>query len=792
MRKLTLAVLLLLPGLLSFAGDVTKSQALKIARSFLRDNAAQMKVRQNVGSDDLRLVYTADDTKGRSCVYVFNAGSNAGFVLVSAEDRAAEVLGYSDTGSFDLDRMSPEMRNWMEGYVDEITYIRDNNVETAPQKSTNGGKKVAPLLGNIMWDQGAPYNNMCPDYDISSKCATGCVATAMAQVMYYHRWPETGKGSYTYAPAIMGGRTLTADFGSTHYSWDDMTPKYDSNSSEAGCDAVAELMLHCGISVSMNYSLSSGAGSDVIPYALFNYFDYDKGVAYRQRSNYSSEEWQQIIEDEIDNGRPVIATGRSSSGGHAFVFDGYDENGFVHVNWGWSGMSNGYFRTSALNPPLQGTGGSAGGYNYDQQIITGIQRPKENSCEDVELVSTEGLVPAQKTIDNGGSTDISLRGMIYNAGWKASSFEYAMLLADAQGSTVEVYRTDAAYELEVGYGFYGPLTENVKFGKLSDGDYKLYPVCRQHGSDGEWSRIRDEYVGYPNYLNVSVSGDRIAFAYPDYFDLSIDEMDSPAEIYAGVPSCTRATVVNGGDVNYLGDVMVTVYDSKTLRPVASGSKYKIDLAPGASAEVEFLDVMNLPAGDYKLAVTDDDNRIISAMREVSVKDAPAQAAVLTTAAQLSFADNENVDARSMNITARLKCDSGVFGGYVYLYIFNESGAVIRGCLDPQYLMLKSGETADVTFSGAFENGVPGTTYVAALLLYNGSTYSYIKPMESSTCVFRLAPETTGIDSAVAGDTGVKVKIYDMNGCLRPETDTETLPKGMYIVKKGNSVRKIVK
>ena len=441
---------------------------------------------------------------------------------------------------------------------------------------------------------------------------------------------------------------------------------------------------------------------------------------------------------------------------------------------------------------MQGTGGSAGGYNYDQQIITGIQRPKENSCEDVELVSTEGLVPAQKTIDNGGSTDISLRGMIYNAGWKASSFEYAMLLADAQGSTVDVYRTDAAYELEVGYGFYGPLTENVKFGRLSDGDYKLYPVCRQYGSDGDWSRIRDEYVGYPNYLNVSVSGDRIAFVYPGYFDLSIDEMDSPTEIYAGVPSCTRATVVNGGDVNYLGDVMVTVYDSKTLRPVASGSKYKIDLAPGASAEVEFLDVMNLPAGDYKLAVTDDDNRIISAMREVSVKDAPAQAAVLTTAAQLSFADNGNVDARSMNITARLKCDSGVFGGYVYLYIFNESGAVIRGCLDPQYLMLKSGETADVTFSGTFENGVPGTTYVAALLLYNGSTYSYIKPMESSTCVFRLAPETTGIDSAVAGDTGVKVKIYDMNGCLRPETDTETLPKGMYIVKKGNSVRKIVK
>lgn len=792
MRKLTLAVLLLLPGLLSFAGDITQPQALKIAQSFLRDNVTSMKSQQKGGSDALKLVYTADDTKGRSCVYVFNAGQDGGFVLVSAEDRATQVLGYSDTGSFDYDRMSPEMRNWMAGYVDEITYIRDNNVEFAQENRANDGKRVAPLLGNIMWDQSAPYNNMCPNYDISSRCATGCVATAMAQVMYYHRWPEVGKGSYTYAPAILGGRTLTADFGSTYYAWDDMLPMYDSNSSEASCDAVAELMLHCGISVSMNYSSSSGAGSDVIPYALFNYFDYDKGVAYRQRDNYSSEEWQQIIENEIDNGRPVIATGRSSAGGHAFVFDGYDENGFVHVNWGWSGMSNGYFRTSALNPPLQGTGGSEGGYNYDQQIITGIQPPQSGTYEDVELVSTEGLVPAQKTIANGGSTDISLRGMIYNAGWKTSKFEYAMLLTDAQDNTVEVYLTDIAYELEKDYGFYGPMTANVKFGKLADGEYKLYPVCRQYGSDGAWSRIRDEYVGYPNYLNVSVSGEEITFIYPDYFDLNIDEMDVPAEIYAGVPSCTRATVVNGGDVNYLGEVMVTVYDKNTLRPVASGSKYKIDLAPGASVDVEFFDTFNLPAGDYMLTVTDDDNRLISTMREVSVENAPAETAVLTPAAKLSFADNANVDASSMNITASLKCEQGVFGGYVYLYIFNESGAVIRGCLEPQYLMLKSGDTADVTFSGAFENGVPGTVYLAALLAYNGTSYGYLNPIENSTCYFMLAPETTGIDNAVTDEMDGKVKIYDMNGRLRPETSTEMLPKGMYIVKQGERTRKIVK
>lgn len=792
MRKFTFAILLVLPGLLSFAGEITQPQAMKIAHSFLRNQVAPTQSLQKSKSEALQLAYTANDAAGRSCLYVFNAGQNEGFVLVAADDRAFEILGYSNTGHFDYSRIPTEMRNWIEGYVDQITYIRKNNITGSSEGQAHTDRNVSPLLGEIMWDQGAPYNNMCPDYDISSKCATGCIATAMAQVMYYHRWPKVGKGSYTYAPPILGGHTLTADFGATHYAWDDMLPAYDSNSSDASCDAVAELMLHCGISVNMSYSSASGATSEIVPYALFNYFDYDKGIAYRQRDNYSSEEWQQIIENEIDNGRPVIATGRSSAGGHAFVFDGYDTNGLVHVNWGWSGMSNGYFRTSALNPPLQGTGGSTGGYNFDQQIITGIQPPQTDTYEDVELVSTEGLVPAEKSITNGGNTDIALHGMIYNAGWKTSKFEYALLLTDTQGNIVEVFRTGKVYEIEVNYGFYGPLTENVQFDQLPDGDYKLYPACRHYESNGAWTRIRDEYVGYPNYLNIHVGNNKIEFDYPDYFDLNVDKIELPSEMYVGMPAYTKATILNNGDVNYLGEIMVTIYDTNTLRPIASGSKYKIDLAPGASVEVDFFDTYSLVAGDYLLTVTDDDNRLISPLHEIEVKEAPSETAILSPATKLSFADNANVDPQSMEITASLKCEQGIFSGYVYLYIFNESGAVIRGCLDPRYLLLKEGETADITFSGVFENGEPETIYLAALLVYNGVSYGYIDPIENSTCYFKLAPEVSGINNIVMDGEKQPMRIYDLSGRLRPETNTEMLPKGMYIVKQGQLTRKIIK
>ena len=790
MKRFTFIILSVLFSVMSFAEDINPAQALAIAKSFLDGSSGQTRS-PVMSSRQLKLAHTAIASDGKNGLYVFNVGNNGGFVIVAADDGAHEILGYSDSGSFDTNSISPEFKSWIAGYADEIAYIRRTGYRGAETVQAAPRKAVAPLLGDIMWNQDEPYNDMCPSYDLNARCATGCVATAMAQVMYYHRWPETGVGSHTYSPSILGGGTLTADFGNTRYAWDDMLPTYDATSSEASREAVALLMLHCGISVDMEYSTSSGAGSAEVAIALATYFNYDKGVAYRQRTNYGSLEWDNAIKNEIDAGRPVIATGRSSAGGHAFVFDGYDDNGLIHVNWGWSGMSNGYFRTTALMPPVQGVGGADGGYNYDQQIITGIQKPQEGSEPDIELVSSEGLVPAEETIANGASTDFRLCGMLRNAGWQDSEFDYGLMLTDADGNITKVVETGVSDVLYVGYMIFGPDFNDVSLGTLAPGEYTLYPVCRVKGGSGAWNRIRDEYVGYPNYIYLTATESEITFSYPEYFDLDIAELQLPEEVYAGVPAQIGGTVTNNGDVDYLGDIHVSIVDKDTKRSVATGSAYKIDLAPGASLDLELIDSYTLEPGNYLVTVVDDDNKRIAPLSEITVNEAPAEAAVFGPAEQLSFADNNNVDKNNMDITAKITCTSGVYGGYIYLYLFNETGTVQEGCLTPQYLFIKEGQTVDVTFGGAFENGVPGTVYTACLMTYDGNVLSFLSPMELSVCQFRLSDITSSIDNIETADEA-PTAIYDISGKLLPTTDINSLPKGIYIVKRGGKTMKIVK
>lgn len=796
MRKFTLVVLCTLSALFMSARDISQTEALKIAKSFLSGKAALHGGESTGGKDKTRasatamkLAFTAKSAKGLNDFYVFNADNTGGFVIVSADDRAGQILGYADSGSFDYSTMPADAKNWMQGYADQIEYIRANNIEVTAAETTAYPAPVSPILAGVFWNQDSPYNDQCPVYDISSRCATGCVATAMAQVMFANQWPVTGTGTKTYSPSILGGGTLSADFGSTTYEWEKMLPAYDSNSSKESREAVAKLMLHCGIAVDMEYSSSSGAASLPIPYAFYNYFNYDCGVAYRQRSNYSSEEWQEVIINELDHNRPVVATGSSSAGGHCFVFDGYDADGLIHVNWGWGGMSNGYFRTSALMPSSQGIGGADGGFNYNQQIITGIQRPQGDTEPDIELVSTEGLSVTGNTIDNGGTFSIRLNGMVYNAGWQDASFEYGLMLRDTEGNFVKSIATGVTDELYVNYENDAPYLGEVSLGQLAEGSYRLYPVCRNVDGKGTWFRVRDEYVGYPNYINIEVKDGKMTFTYPGYFDLKAEYKDAPEYIYASMVSKVSATVTNQGDVNFLGNVALALVNKTTGRNVLKGDAYKIDLAPGASIELEMLSSFAAEPGEYLLTMIDDDDRHIAPLREITVRESPAATPAFEAAEPLAVDNAENVDPLNISMTAKIRCTQGTFGGYAYLFILNESGAVQKGTLDPQYVFFEEGTTADVSFTGRFENATPGTRYQACLILNDGS-YSYFlsNSREQSTCYFSIAG-TSSVDNAAA-DAVQKCEVYDLNGRRMPSG--KTLDRGLYIMKKDGKTYKIAK
>lgn len=697
-----------------------------------------------------RLAFESRAANGTAnlCVYNFT-DARKGFVVTLGD----AVVGYADDGEFDIRTAPPALVSILKNAAGADDADTDDNGQWTP---------VAPIAndkGYVMWNQDSPFNDLCPEYAVGQRSPSGCVATAMAQVMFVHQWPKRGTGTHTYSPAILNGNTLTADFGSTDYNWDAMIPYYadrlhaDGFTSEQSRAAVAELMLHCGVSVDMVYYTQSGATDYDVPPALVNYFNYDRGLAYRKREHYATRDWLGFIHAELEAGRPVLAYGRSASGGHAYVFDGMDANGFIHVNWGWGGMSNGYFNTSALTPPTQGIGGSDGGFNYSQRIITGI-KPVSDQLSDfhVEITSTEALSAAKKKIGNGEDVRIKLTGKVYNHGWRDADFDYALVLKDNAGEVVKVIEGPKGNTLAMNATGYSPDFGNVNFGNLAAGEYTLYPAVRMTGGEHDWIQVRDEYIGYPNILNVKVEGDEVSFSNPDYFDLEATDVTLPDVIYSQIPALITTNVINNGDVEYHGEIKAVLMEGNSQ--VASTSNYIIDLAPGMSTPIKFTDAFSAPAGDYKLTLLNDDGQKVCQPMDVRVEVTP----VLGNVSSSSNLQVLEAKISNVSVKATLKAD-GMFRGLLYAFIYNEKGALEQGCLYPEYVSLDADSPVEVNLSGEFENGVPGKSYEVRLATYSNYTYNFLTDADSEV-LFVLEGESS-VDEV--GDDKTEYRYYDFNG-----------------------------
>ena len=325
------------------------------------------------------------DQAGDAAIYVFSYSGDKGFMLVSADDAFAPLLGYSETNAFSIENMPVNLQSWITLYTDQIQEGRNLAPYVSSTRAEEKGR-IEPMI-KTQWDQMDPYNSECPELN-GRKCVTGCVATAMAQVMKYWQYPQVGKGSNTYTPSAFG-EPISMDFSDVTFDWDNMLDTYPRNGySATQRRAVAMLMKACGYSVSMNYTnWESGAFSKNIMGALISNFGYDQGVRQVLRSGYSSQdEWNDMIYNELATTGPVIYGGQSTSGGHSFVCDGYDGNGYFHINWGWGGMSDGYFLLNELTPAEVGTGGHYGGYNLQQDAIVGIMPPVGRlTCEKIYI-----------------------------------------------------------------------------------------------------------------------------------------------------------------------------------------------------------------------------------------------------------------------------------------------------------------------------------------------------------------------------------------------------------------------
>lgn len=317
--------------------------------------------------------------------YIFNFADQAGYVIVSGDDCMPEIVGYSDRGSLNTDSLPENLKSFLIAYRETVEAVGSGdsaaikNVEAAVKRVAGSFQPVSPLLGNIAWGQGAPYNNKCPLKD-QSRTVTGCVATAMAQIMRYWKFPSSLLNDIP-AYTSLSENLFMVDIDSIPkgigYDWDSMLESYPLSQpySEAQTFAVATLMQHVGASVKMNYDFSSAAFSSNVAQALIYYFGYDKNtVKLLNRTSEDWETWNRILQEELQAKRPIYYSGSSTSGsGHAFVCDGINSNGYYHINWGWNGDSNTYFDITILRPP-----GSTDVYNLQNSIVIGIMPGPEN------------------------------------------------------------------------------------------------------------------------------------------------------------------------------------------------------------------------------------------------------------------------------------------------------------------------------------------------------------------------------------------------------------------------------
>lgn len=309
---------------------------------------------------------------------------------------------YCDQSTFDYDNLPINAKAFFEEYAQEIASLRADEEEAKPIITFDTA--VEPLLKS-KWGQQDPYDLYTPAIE-GQQTPSGCVATAMAQVMYYHQWPERGTGSvsYTSHSSTIASQSvnfdLSADFSQSVYQWDQMTDTYDANSTEASRQAVAKLLQDCGIAVQMQYGLSaSGAANKDAPYALVNYFNYDKGIRMRHAYTMSDSAWVYLLKEELDAKRPMLHMGFLPIGlmGHAFACDGYNKEGYFHINWGWNGESDGYFLLTNLAPKRHGVGGGEDGANFNagRVVVTGIQRPQSEAPAEIPYELTYQYEPVE-------------------------------------------------------------------------------------------------------------------------------------------------------------------------------------------------------------------------------------------------------------------------------------------------------------------------------------------------------------------------------------------------------------
>ena len=561
-KKLLFSVLLTMFSIVFFAKPISENTAKNVGANFLNT-----KTSVSASISQLSLVYTMKNQEQKSYFYVFNI-ENRGFVIVSADDDVLPILGYSDEGIFISDNISPQVLKWLENYKDQIRYIIENNIKATEEikkeweellndstslrtqqitNNTLSTQAVSPLI-QTKWNQSPHVNALCP-YDVNAgssngfRTVTGCVATAMAQILKYWGSPSQGSGFHSYNHPTYG--TLSANFGATTYNWSSMPNFVNSPNS-----AVATLMYHCGVSVDMNYgpNSSGAAGATLVAPAMINYFGYTSSII-DNRSSYTDSQWINILKQDLNSSRPMYYEGTGGSAGHAFVCDGYDSNNFFHMNWGWGGSYDGYFNINALNPSGTGIGGGSGTYNSNQKIVRNIQPSTQTQNFDLTMYSD--LSTSQSSYWFGNS--ITVTAQIQNSGAGAFSGEFAAAVFNSNGQFIDFLSSPQTSTLAT--NFYTTQTfTNAGGAPFIPGNYTVSVFYRLNG--GSWTIVADEIGVIFDEVNLSAFEVNYSSNIETYSNFAITTNNGI--LYQGQTATINVNATNTNASTFFGDLRVNL------------------------------------------------------------------------------------------------------------------------------------------------------------------------------------------------------------------------------------------
>lgn len=565
MKKIFSVIVCLIACVSASAGIVNKTVARQNAEQFLAHQGIEMNIK------DAPYEYKVADLSD-ALLYVYADQDGTGFVVVSSTDNTENVLGYSESGQFDPQNIPSNMQGWLEGVTRQIEYARAHGLVN---QASGYPYPAIDKLCSSTWNQDAPYNAYAPTVN-GQRCPTGCIATAVAQIMYYHKWPES-------CPSISGYTAWTHNIyrptlPETTFDWNAMKDTYGTNSTDG--DEVAKLMNYVGQSVQMNFSPEgSGASDSYCPYAFKNIFNYYTSVRRVERAGYSVSQWDELVYNELKNGRPVLYCGYTPNWeGHAFVCDGYDGNGFYHINWGWGGYGDGFYRLSVLNPGNTTSSGAAStddGFTNGQTVVIGIQKEGPDN--------TLQLWP--------------LKSMTYNSSTKKVKFtieaiqlgnhEINMANIGADGEITPIFTTT-----ERNFTRGNSYSTEYDLSVLPSGSYNLYAIIRKKG-ESNWTRVGS----ISQYAEVTVNSGSIDVILHPITDLEVTKAYFPNAIVAGKDSKMNIDVKNRAD-EYTGTLYVFTGSDGELK--TKSGNVEISMLPGeeftVSATVKPSTVNNLTIG----------------------------------------------------------------------------------------------------------------------------------------------------------------------------------------------------